>query len=114
MSLESIKPDQVIDLTKMIAEKEGIDAVDLALIVVSGGLGYLAKRAFQHFYPGIPSISEQINNLIKLMNAGAMAGARKMVFRMTNNANVFSALGENRFEIRNQNTSTIEFEVEFS
>jgi hypothetical protein len=114
MTLEPIGPGQIIDLTKMAVERGGLDGVDVALIVVSGGVGYLAKKAIQYFFPGTPSLSEQIDNMVKLMEAGSKAGAKKMVFRMTNSANIFPALGNNRFSIQSQNASTIEFEVEFS
>ncbi len=113
MTLEPIGPGQIIDLTKMAIERGGLDGVDIAIIVVSGGVGYLAKKAIQYFFPGTPSLSEQIDNMIKLMEAGSKAGAKKMVFRMTNNASIFPALGNNRFSIQSQNSSTIEFEVEF-
>ena len=84
----------------MVAEGHGLDAADIALIAVSGGIGFLARRALRHFYPGTSDTSEQIDNMVKLMEAGRRAGAKRMVFRMTSNADLFPKLGDNHFSIR--------------
>jgi hypothetical protein len=59
----------LVDLTKMIAKQDGLGAVEWAMIIVSGGVGFLGLKAVQHFFPAQASPEEQIRNLIALIEA---------------------------------------------
>ena len=97
----------------MIAQQDGLRAIDWAVIVVSGGVGFLGLKALQHFFPAQASPEEQIRNLIALIEAGARAGATKMKFRLSANSGFGAALGDTPFKIENQTGTTIDLEVEF-
>ena len=75
----------LVDLTKMVPKPDGLSPVEWAVIAVSGGVGYLGLKAVQHFFPAQASPEEQIRNLIALIEAGAMAGVKKMKFRLSAN-----------------------------
>lgn len=102
----------LVDLTKMVA-KQGFGSVEWAVIVVSGGVGFLGLKALQHFFPAQASPEEQIRNLITLIEAGSRAGARRMKFRLSATAGFAAALGDVPFKVENQTNTTIDVEVEF-
>jgi len=97
----------------MVAKQDGFGPIEWAVIVVSGGVGFLGLKAVQHFFPAQASPEEQIRNLIALIEAGGRAGARKMKFRLAANAGFSAALGDMPFNIENQTNTTIDLEVEF-
>lgn len=104
----------LIDLTKMVVKSSGLTTTDIALIVVGGGIGYLAKRALEHFFPQPASPEEQVRNMALLLEAGARAGAKKMTFRLSSNAGFSAALAGKNFTIQNPTTTTIDLAVEFA
>jgi hypothetical protein len=52
--------------------------------------------------------------LIALIEAGAMAGAKKMKFRLSADTGFAVALNDMSFKIENQTNTTIDLEVEFA
>jgi len=61
--------EEIIDLTKNRPSEafSSFQPSDIVLIAVTGGVGYLAKEAFKHFFPGTPSVIEQIRVLSELI-----------------------------------------------
>jgi hypothetical protein len=104
----------LVDLTKMVEKPDGLGPVEWAVIIVSGGFGFLGLKAIQHFFPAQASSEEQIRNLIALIEAGGKAGAKKMKFRLSANTGFAAALGDMPFKIGNQTNTTIDLEVEFA
>jgi hypothetical protein len=104
----------LVDLTKMVARQDGLGPVEWAVIIVSGGVGFLGLKAVKHFFPAQASLEEQISNLIALIKAGREAGATKMKFRLSANAGFVAALGDTPFKIENQTNTSIDLEVEFT
>lgn len=111
--LHSDDTNPLVDLTKMIAKQDGLGPVEWAVIIVSGGVGFLGLKAIQHFFPAQASPEEQIRNMIALIEAGGRAGAKKMKFRLSTNAGFVAAVGDASFKIENQTATTIDLEVEF-
>jgi hypothetical protein len=72
-------PDEVIDLTKNRPSEvfSTFQPSDVVLIAVTGGVGYLAKEAYKHFFPGTPSVIEQIRVLAELIETCAKVGAQQ-------------------------------------
>jgi hypothetical protein len=97
----------------MVAKSTGLTTVDIALLVIGGGIGFLGKKAFEHFFPAPASPEEQIRNLVLLIEAGAKAGAKKMTFRLSANTGFAAALGAMKFKIENPTATTIDLQVEF-
>jgi len=104
----------LVDLTKMVKRPDVLTPVEWAVIVVSGGVGFLGLKAFQHFFPAPASVEEQIRNLIALIEAGGKAGAEKMKFRLSATTGFAAVLGGMPFKIENQTDTTIDLEVEFA
>jgi hypothetical protein len=104
----------LVDLTKMVEKPDGLGPVEWAVIVVTGGVGFLGLKAIQHFFPAQASSEEQIRHLIALIEAGGKAGAKRMKFRLSANTGFAAALGDTPFKIENQTNTTIDLEVEFT
>jgi hypothetical protein len=70
-------PNEVLDLTKNRPSEafSTFQPSDIVLIAVTGGVGYLAKEAYRHFFPGTPSVTEQIRVLAELIEACGKVGA---------------------------------------
>jgi len=98
----------------MVAKTSQFTSVDIALIVVGGGVGYIAKKALEYFFPAQATPEEQIRNLISLVEAGARVGAKKMSFRLSANAGFAAALGNLNFKVENPTATTIDLQVEFA
>jgi hypothetical protein len=98
----------------MVAAQDGFGPTDFVLVVVGGGVGYLAKKAWQHFFPAQATPAEQIQNLIDLIEAGSRAGAKRMKFRLSANTSFGSAIGGMAFKVENNTDMTVDLEVEFS
>jgi hypothetical protein len=82
-------PDELIDLTKLRprgSELWAFDKTDAIILLTTGGVGYLAKEALKYFFPGTPSITEQIDALSKLVEASGHAGATSLKVRISNDA----------------------------
>jgi hypothetical protein len=94
---DMLSESTLVDLTTMVAKNSRFTSVDIALLVIGGGIGYLGKKAFEHFFPAPASAEEQIRNLVLLVEAGARAGAKKMSFRLSANTGFAAALGSRNF-----------------
>ncbi len=83
-------PDEVIDLTKNRPSEafSKFHPGDIVLLAVTGGVGYLAKEAYKYFFPGKPSVTEQIRVLTELIEACGKAGARSVKVRVSANARI--------------------------
>lgn len=78
-------PDQLTDLTKIRPSDAALwtfDQTDLIVLLTTGGVGYLAKEAFKYFFPGAPSVTEQLQVLSKLVETCERAGAKSLKVRI--------------------------------
>jgi len=78
--------NELVDLTSIKPANSGWDKTDLVILVTTGGVGYLAREAFRFFFPGIPTVAEQLESLSKLVEASGRAGAQSLKVRMSVNA----------------------------
>jgi hypothetical protein len=79
--------DELIDLTKN-KPSEAFSTFypgDVVLIVATGAVGYLAKEAYKHFFPGPPSVTEQLRVLTELIEACGKARATSVKIRVSTN-----------------------------
>ena len=74
---------ELVDLSTMRPSKSGFAISDFIILVTMGGLGYLAKEAITHFFPGAPTIEEQLRALSLLVEACGHAGAKSLKVRLT-------------------------------
>ncbi len=107
--------DQVIDLTRN-RPSEGFSKfqpTDIVLLAVTGGVGYLAKEAYKYFFPGAPSVIEQIRVLTELIEACAKAGARSVKVRVSTNARLGFEMPKivKEAKVLSENSGTIDLEV---
>jgi hypothetical protein len=81
-------PDEIIDLTKDRPTEafSTFRPTDIVLLAVTGGVGYLAKEACKYFFPGTPSIIEQIRVLTELVETCGRVGASSVKVRVSTNA----------------------------
>lgn len=110
-------PDDLIDLTKARPTEafSTFHPSDAVLIAVTGGVGYLAKEAYKHFFPGAASIVEQIEVLTKLVAACGAAGAKSLKVRVSTNTQfslpTFTAVKEAK--VVAEGGGTIDLEIFF-
>jgi hypothetical protein len=109
--------DEVIDLTKN-KPSEAFSTFypgDIVLIVATGSVGYLAKEAYKHFFPGQPSVIEQWQVLTGLVEACGKAGATSLKVRVATNAQWSWKMPETVADtkILAENGGTIDLEVIF-
>jgi hypothetical protein len=111
--------DELIDLTQIKPDKaflEPIGFADIVLIVVGGGVGFLAKEAFKYFFPGKATVAEQLEVLTKLIEAAGKARAKMLKVRISSNANTVLELPKTILEAKvlSQNADTIDLEIVFA
>ena len=110
-------PDGVIDLTKVKPSEAfaTFQPSDIVLIAVTGGVGYLAKEAFKHFFPGTPSVTEQIRVLGELIETGAKVGAQSVKVRVSTNTQLGWQMPKavKEAKILSENSGTIDLEIVF-
>jgi hypothetical protein len=108
--------DGVIDLTKS-KPSEAFTTFhpgDIALIVATGSVGYLAKEAYKHFFPGQPTVTEQLQVLTKLIEACGKAGAKSLKVRVSANAQWALQMPNTvKAKVLGENGSTIDLEIIF-
>jgi hypothetical protein len=78
--------DELIDLTTMQPSKPlrvGFKPSDLMWIVVVGGVPYLAREAFRYFFPGSPTVVDQLKVLAELIAAAGEAKAKSLKVRIS-------------------------------
>ena len=79
--------DELIDLTKTSGEVfSAFDKTDLIILLTTGGVGYLAREGFRYFFPGVPTVTEQLRVLSELMEACGRAGASSLKVRVSTEA----------------------------
>jgi hypothetical protein len=109
--------DEVIDLTKN-KPSEAFGAFlpgDIVLIAVTGGVGYLAKEAYKHLFPGQPSVTEQLQVLTGLIEACGKAGATSLKVRISTSAQWVWQMPKTvkDTKVLSENGGTIDLEVLF-
>jgi hypothetical protein len=102
-----------IDLTTMVSKETDFSVTEGILLVTTGGVGYLAKKAFEYFFPRPATIEEQVENLTKFLRVGRESGVKKMKFKMNSSAGIQLALGGTKYKVIANNENVTEFEVEF-
>ena len=78
--------DELIDLTTMQPSKPlrvGFKPSALMWIVVVGGVPYLAREAFRYFFPGRPTVVDQLKVLAELIAAAGEAKAKSLKVRIS-------------------------------
>jgi hypothetical protein len=80
--------DDLIDLTKIKPSEafSTFDKTDLILLLTTGGVGYLAVEGFKHFFPGVPTVTEQLRVLSELIEACGQAGVSSLKVRVSTDA----------------------------
>ena len=80
--------DELIDLTKITPSEafSAFDKTDLIILLTTGGVGYLAREGFRYFFPGVPTVTEQLRVLSELMEACGRAGASSLKVRVSTDA----------------------------
>jgi len=109
--------NDVIDLTKGKPTEafRAFNATDIVLLTVGGGVAYLAKEAWKYFFPGKPSVTEQLRVLTELVEACGKAGARSVKVRITTNTQLAWQMPKSVKEskVLSENSDTIDLEVVF-
>jgi hypothetical protein len=110
-------PDEIVDLTKNRPSEafSTFQPTDVVLFVVGGGVGYLAKEAYKYFFPGTPSVIEQIRVLTELIDACAKAGATSLKVRVSTNAQIGLQTPKvvKEAKVISENSGTIDLEIVF-
>ena len=80
--------DELIDLTKITPSEafSAFDKTDLIILLTTGGVGYLAREGFKIFFPGVPTVTEQLRVLSELIEACGRAGASSLKVRVSTDA----------------------------
>jgi hypothetical protein len=80
--------NELIDLTKFKpSEAFGrFDKTDLIILLTTGGIGYLAREGLKYFFPGVPTVTEQLQVLLELVEACGRAGAASLKVRVSTDA----------------------------
>ena len=80
--------DELIDLTKIMPSEafSAFDKTDLIILLTTGGVGYLAREGFRYFFPGVPTVTEQLRVLAELIEACGRAGASSLKVRVSTDA----------------------------
>ena len=85
----------LIDLTKVSVNFQlEFDTLDAILIVTTGGLGYLARRAYNHFNgKSARDIELQRQNLVSIIDEAAKRGANRLIVRIHPAVAIYSPAG---------------------
>jgi hypothetical protein len=110
-------PDEIVDLTKNRPSEafSKFQPSDVLLIAVTGGVGYLAKEAYKHFFPGTPSVIEHIRVLAELIETCAKVGAQSVKVRVSTNTQLGWQMPKavKEAKILSENSGTIDLEIVF-
>ena len=91
---------ELIDLSKQIIKSQDWNKVDVVLLVTTGGLGFLAREAYKHFFPANPSVQEQLEALSKLIEKARGAGVKQLKVRLSASANAVTGAIFNGVKVR--------------
>ncbi len=109
--------DELIDLAKMKPHEVfgQFDKTDLIILLTTGGVGYLALEAFKYFFPGIPTVTEQLRVLSDLVEACGRAGAASLKVRVSTDAKLAWQMPKSVKEAKllNETAGTIDLEIVF-
>src|SRR6267154_6619892 len=110
--------NELIDLTQLrpaAAELWNFGKTDVILLITTGGAGYLAKEAFKYFFPGSPSVVEQLTALARLIEVSGRSGVRSLKVRISTDAKFAWQMPEavTEAKIIHETPSTIDLEVLF-
>lgn len=110
--------DELIDLTKMKPSEafSTFGPTDLVLIVGTGCVGYLAREAFKYFFPGKPSVVEQLKVLAGLIEACGRTNAKSLKIRISTDAKMRWEMPKpiQEAKILGENHDTIDLEILFA
>ena len=111
--------DELIDLTTMQPSKPlrvGFKPSDLMWIVVVGGVPYLAREAFRYFFPGRPTVVDQLKVLAELIAAAGEAKAKSLKVRISTAAKTRWELPGpiQEAKVLGENAYTIDLEIVFA
>jgi hypothetical protein len=111
--------DELIDLTTMQPSKPlraGFTPSDLVWIVVVGGVPYLAREAFRYFFPGRPTVVDQLKVLAELIAAASEAKAKSLKVRISTAAKTRWKLPGpiQEAKVLGENADTIDLEIVFA
>ena len=110
-------PDELIDLTKLKPNEAfgRFDKTDLIILLTTGGVGYLAKEGFKYFFPGVPSVVDQLRGLSELVEACGRAGAASLKVRVSTDAKLAWQMPKSvkDAKIVNETTGSIDLEIVF-
>jgi hypothetical protein len=56
------------------------------LLATTGGVGYLTREAYRHFFPGRPTVVEQLKVLDKLVETCGKSNAKCLKVRISTDA----------------------------
>src|SRR5215471_17506762 len=109
--------DELIDLTK-IKPSDAFNTfgkTDFILLLTTGGVGYLAREGFKYFFPGVPTVTEQLQALSGLVEACGRAGASSLKVRVSTDAKLAWQMPKSVKEARllNETAGKIDLEVVF-
>lgn len=110
--------NELIDLTQMrpaAADLWSFGKADVILLATTGGVGYLAKEAFKYFFPGSPSVTEQLAVLTKLIEASGRSGVTSLKVRISTDAKFALQLPEAVADARvtHETPTSVDLEVLF-
>jgi hypothetical protein len=110
-------PDELIDLTKVKpTETFGrFDKTDFIILLTTGGVGYLAKEGFKYFFPGVPSVTDQLRALAELVEACGRARAASLKVRVSTDAKLAWQMPEavKGAKVLNETTGSVDLEIVF-
>jgi hypothetical protein len=80
-------PNEISDLTKINVKIDfTVDTTDIILIATTGGIGYLAKKVYEHFSTMEQrKIDVETENFLGLIKNASAMGASKIVVRIHRN-----------------------------
>ena len=109
--------DEIVDLTKNRPSEafSTFQTTDIVLLVVGGGVGYLAKEAYKYLFPGTPSVIEQMRVLTELIEACARARATSLKVRISTDAKIGLQMPKvvKEAKITSENSGTIDLDIVF-
>jgi threonine dehydrogenase-like Zn-dependent dehydrogenase len=89
---------------------------DLVLIVGTGCVGYLAREAFKHFFPGKPTVIEQLKVLAELVEACGRNKAKSLKIRISTDAKIRWEMPKpiQEAKVLSEHHDTIDMEIVFA
>jgi hypothetical protein len=87
----------------------------MILFLATGAVGYLLKEALKHCFPGIPSLTEQLEVLSNLVETCGLSGAESLRARISTDAKFAWQLPKcvKEAKLVSENPATIDLEIIF-